>query len=78
MCRCGCVGGVCIFDPERSVGLTNKEIRLSLKPLSHHQTGVEEARPEKQRYSFFIQINVYCCKMKKKSQLVTCWSRLRF
>ena len=47
------MGGVCILDPERSVGLTNKEIRLSLKPLSHHQTGVEEARPEKQRYSFF-------------------------
>ena len=72
------VCGVCVYFRPGTVGLTNKEIRLSLKPLSHHQTGDEEARPEKKRYSFFIQINVYCCKMKKKSQLVTCWSRLRF
>ena len=62
MCRCGCVGGVCIFDPERSVGLTNKEIRLSLKPLSHHQTGVEEARPEKQRYSFLFKLTFIVAK----------------
>ena len=56
------VCGVCVYFRPGTVGLTNKEIRLSLKPLSHHQTGVEEARPEKQRYSFLFKLTFIVAK----------------